>query len=351
MSVTDINERRQRGDLPTDPSVEAVPVSRVAREQAEDEARLKTYRTLLSGAHERAITPKTAENQITTGHWEVDRDTGGFRPGFVWVFGAKSHWGKSSSLVMFADENIKRGKRVLIVSAEDPDALYADRLLMRRARVNRYRFSEGRLTPEEHRTVAEVVSRGEDVPVFLDAIGKSVEWAAKRVKKIIQAEGIDLVAWDYLHAFQKEKSFSETRQGLNYIARVMTDTTKNANVAGVIYGQVTPDTKATVPDMYEIRDSKDVVNAAEVVAIGYQPSDKVERDVDGQRVVVAEAGTRAIVIAKNKPGPGPAGRVYEMGSDKECGCFDVVRNEELERYQKMADEALGPMDEPDWRDQ
>lgn len=323
----DFADRNAAGNLPADPTVEAQPVSPGARQVDEDHRRLKTYRDLLKGAQGRAFASSKRRDIITTGHWEIDRDTGGFRQGCVWIFGAKSHWGKSSSLVMIADENIKRGKRVLIVSSEDPDSLYADRLLIRRTRVDRYRFSEARLTDDERDRVSGVINKAEDVPVYLDAIGKSVEWSAKRVRKIVADEGIDLVAWDYLHSFQKDKNITEMRQGLNYIARVMTDTTKSLNIAGIIYGQVTPDTKALIPDMYEIRDSKDVVNAAEVVAIGYQPTTKVERDIDGQKVVVADAGDRCVVVAKNKPGPGPAGRVYKMGSDKTHGCFDVVANE------------------------
>src|SRR5690606_40381223 len=53
----------------------------------------------------------------------------------IWVFGADTSWGKSSLFVSVADENLRRGKRILIVSAEDPPSLYGDRLLSRRAQV------------------------------------------------------------------------------------------------------------------------------------------------------------------------------------------------------------------------
>jgi replicative DNA helicase len=244
----------------------------------------------------------------------------------VWVVGAKSSWGKSSYLVMVADENIQRGKRVLIVSAEDPDSLYGDRLLVRRTRVDRHRLSAGALWDDERDRVTAALRKAEDVPVYLDARGKSVEWAAKRVRRMVQSDGIDLIAWDYLHAFDQEKpgQNGDRRAQLNYISRVMTDTVKTTGKAGIIFAQVTPDTKSQVPDMYEIRDSKDVVNAAEVVAIGFEPAISIERDVDGQKVVIADKSSKALVIAKNKPGPGPKGRVYGMGSDYKHGCFNVV---------------------------
>jgi replicative DNA helicase len=320
----DINDLAKEGRLPADPSKLAQPVSPKAKEQAADDARLVTVRQLLARSMARALKPREEKDIITTGHWEMDRDTDGFRKECVWVFGAKSSWGKSSYLIMVTDENIKRKKRVLIVSAEDPEDLYGDRLMIRRARVDRYRFTLGCLRRDEQERLRDVATKGEDVPVYLDARGKSVEWAAKRVRTLVQAEGIDLVAWDYLHAFQKDKAIDETRQSLNYIARVMTDTVKTIGRAGIIFAQVTPDTKDLVPDMYTIRDTKDVVNAAEVVAIGFEPKMKIERDQDGEKVVVAEAESKAIVLAKNKPGPGPKGRVYGMKSDKEHQCFDVT---------------------------
>jgi replicative DNA helicase len=310
--MTDLNDMAQAGTLPTDPASQAQPVNGKARAEAEDAKRLVTVRQLLSDAHERLRTPKTRASVLTTGHWEIDQDTGGFRKGFVCVFGAKSSWGKSTYVIGVADENIKRGKRVLIVSAEDPQQLYGDRLLQRRARLSPYRMQANDLTNAEWSRVTEAANHGEDIPVYLDAIGKPVEWAAKKVSHIVRAEGIDLVCWDYLHAFDKEKRTENDRRAvLNYIARTMTDTMKTAGVAGIICGQVTPDTKAIIPDMYEIRDSKDVVNAADTVMIGFMASKPIERRGGAG---VAE-GERCIVLAKNKPGPGPKGRVYGFGKD------------------------------------
>lgn len=213
---------------------------------------------------------------------------------------------------------------------------------MRRARVDRYRLQQGRLRADEVDRITNVAARGEDVPVYLDSIGKSVEWAARKVASLVRAEAIDLVCWDYLHAFDKEGAHLDERQKLNHIARVMTDTTKTAGVAGLICAQVTPDTKAPIPDMYEIRGSKDVVNSADGVMIGFMPAAKIERDDNGLRVVVAEAGERCVVVAKNKPGPGPAGRTYRMGSDLEHGCFDVVADPNARHYEAF-DREIGDL--------
>jgi replicative DNA helicase len=268
----------------------------------------------------------------------MDRDLSGWKKDRHWVFAAETHWGKSSHAIACADENIKRGKRVLIVSTEDAEDIYGDRLMMRRARVDPYRLEDGTLTPDELSRIAAVANKGEDIPVYLKAIGRPIEWACRKVKQIVPMEGIDLVLWDYLGAFQKEKKVAGENNSewgaYTYIARCIADTVKGSSfkVASILYGQMTPDPKHVVPLITDIRGAKDVVNAADGVAMGFTPTTKVERDEDGQRVTVAEIGTRCIVVHKKKSGPGPSGRIYPMLWDKAHRSFDVTRGPDGDRY-------------------
>lgn len=329
----DIADLAKRGELPVDVKAVAEPVSPKAKQDAEDARRLKTVRQILGDAAKRALEKRSEQRIITTGHWRLDRDTGGFRPKQVWVFGADTSWGKSSQLLMVADENIKRGRRVLIVSGEDPSEIYADRLLVRRSgdaktRINTYRMQHNLLDEDERRRVIEVASRAEDEPVYFEAMGKSVEWVCKRLRRIVPEEGIDLIAFDYLQAFDQEKPQNDRRLQLNYICRTMTDTIKELGTAGIIYSQITPPDEGKgkgggVPGKYSIRDSKDVSNGAEVIAIGFEPA-KDMTSKEGR--LLAAAGTKVIHLAKNKPGPGPKGKLYQMNWDGAHGCFDVVED-------------------------
>lgn len=324
--MKDINDHVKDGTLPDDPTVEAEPVSPKAKEAHADDARLMTVKQVMKASWDEVTAPRDKRPIITTTHYEIDRDTGGFCPEDVWIVAGKSQWGKTSFTIAVADENIARGHRILIVSGEDRPTLYGERLIIRRSRVNRYRYKNNLMNDAEFSRGLDAVGRAENLPVYLDARGKSVEWAAKRVRRIVAEEGIDLIFWDYLQCFHKDKPTQDQRLGITYIARIMTDVIKTSGKAGAILSQVTPDDKAMVPDMYSIRDSKDVANAAEVVAIGFVPKSAIERDVDGRKIMIANEGERAMVLAKNKPGPGPGGRIYRMGSDADHGCFDVVED-------------------------
>src|SRR5690348_15026539 len=114
-------------------------------------------------------------SQCKTGHYQLDMITGGLRPGFSWLFGATTSWGKSSWLVSVADENIKAGKRVLIVSSEDTEEVYGDRLMVRRSGVDASRYRDGKLHDHELDKIKEVLRTAEELPVFCDARRYPVE--------------------------------------------------------------------------------------------------------------------------------------------------------------------------------
>jgi replicative DNA helicase len=306
----DLSDKQQGAGLPGDPAEGAVPMSL-------DVPRVHTVRDLTREALQRALSHKKETNCVT-GHWDMDRITGGFRPGFVWVFGADTSWGKSSFVIMVADENIRAGKRVLIVSSEDDKAIYGDRLLLRRSRVSADNFKAQTFTLQERAALDKVVDESEDKPVYFDARGRSVEWVASRTKVLIKEHGIDLVAFDYLQAFDSDKRHQDRRNQVSYIARALTDVTKTLGVAGIICSQLTMQEGKAHPDKHSIRESRDVANAAEVVALGFTPDKPIKRKTDG--VQLADAGDRCVFLDKVKDGA--RGALLRMSWDDNSACFN-----------------------------
>ena len=166
--------------------------------------RLLTVRDLLVGSMERA-TREEKRDYCTTGIYEIDDASGGIRPGFVWLIGGDTSVGKSSLLVQIADVNLERGRNVLIVSSEDAESLYGDRLMQRRARVDAKHLRDGKLSLDEADRVRRVVERAERKPVYLDARGRKAEWVAEQVENIIDEHNIDLVAYDYIQEFRSSR--------------------------------------------------------------------------------------------------------------------------------------------------
>jgi replicative DNA helicase len=303
-AVKDENDKLQAGQLTTDPRANTKPANKAAEaraaREAADAARVLTVRQVLESAAKRSK-QTAAEAACTTGHYELDEATGGIRPGKAWLFGAETSWGKSTWLVSVVDENLLLGKRVLIVTSEDDEDTYGARLLARRSGVTARRIRSGKLFEDDEIAIEREIANAENLPVFLDARGRSVEWTARKVEGLIDSENIDLVAYDYLQEWSAQREQENHRLTVKYIAKTLRTVVKLKKRASITFSQLTIDekTKSATPNRNMIRDCRDVANAAEVIIIGYTPEKAV---MDGERVVVP-AGARAIWVDKVKDGP------------------------------------------------
>jgi replicative DNA helicase len=326
--MKDLNDRLVAGELPRDPGVKVIPLNQAAvKREEEAPPRVHTVRELVNGAAERACNPRRLEKSCATGHAELDEITGGFRPGFVWVLGADTSWGKSTFAVSVVDENLP-AKRSLIVSVEDPPELYGDRILQRRAKVNAHRLMKGMCNDEEKRTIWNVQVKAEDVPCYIYAGTKPIEVIAKQLGPIIQNEGIDIIIFDYLQEFQSNQRHQDERNRFKHTSAVMRELIRSHGKTGIILSQLTINNDTKVPTKHNIRESRDVSNAAEVVAIGFAPDENVV--VNGE--LIYEKGKKYLLIDKNKGGP-PKRRV-ELAWNGEAACFDKVLDPEQERIER-----------------
>lgn len=290
--------------------------------------RVHTVLDLMTASVMRLNEAKNAPLRCTTGHYQLDRITGGFKPGFTWLFGATTSWGKSSWLISLTDDNIRMGKRVLIVSSEDTEEVYGDRLMVRRARVNAVRYRDGKLHDFEREAVDKVLANAEELPVFVDARRFNTEDLAGHLSKIIREHKIDLVAFDYIQEFRTKRRFQDERVKYKEIASMLRHVVKDAKCAGLLFSQVTTDENTKFPTRLNIRESRDIANAAEVIVLGFEP----EKPLTSGETTLARAGTKNLFIDKVKNGP--RGRFIELDWDADSACFRTVADPEVQRIER-----------------
>ena len=321
-AVADQADRNRAGTLAADPTAETRTVeARVPR--------VLTVDAILNASAVRALTQKPRGAYCSTGHYKLDRITGGLRPGFTWLVGADTSWGKSALLLAIADVNLKARRRVLIVSSEDTEDVYGDRLMVRRSRVNAMRYRDGELWTEEKDKVAAVLERAEDVPVYVDARRWPIEDLAPHLTKIIREERIDVIAYDYIQEFRTKRKFQDERVKFREIASVCRHIAKDAKIAGMLFSQLTLDEKTVIPNRRNIRECRDIANAAEVIIIGFEPEKEITDQRTGNKI---NAGTKCVFIDKVKNGP--RGGKLAMDWDEESACFNTVPDPETERYER-----------------
>jgi len=274
--------------------------------------------------------------QCRTGHKALDAITGGFRPGFTWLFGATTSWGKSSFLVAFTDDNIRAGKRVLIVSSEDTEEVYGDRLMVRRARVDAMRYRDKKLEDDESGRVADVVVAAEELPVFVDARRYPVEDLAGHLGKIIKEHRIDLVAFDYVQEFRSKRRFQDERVKFREIASVLRHVIKDAKISGVLFSQLTTGENTKIPTRDNIRECRDMAHAAEVIVLGFEPTAPL--DMGGGKIL--PVGTKCLFVDKVKNGP--RNRIVELFWNSDFASFESDDDVERRYLEKCAREGIHP---------
>lgn len=307
----DLADQNEHGILPKDGPRNPKPVNGAAVRALEDAPVILTEADWLSGSMMRALAKRDESvRPCTSGHQRIDDAAGGIQPGFVWIFGALTNWGKSTWLVMLLDENLKRGKRVLLVGNEDSPAVYADRLMARRSGVNALRLRDGKLTDGERSRVGEVANAALPKPLHLDCrreAHRKAEWVARQVDRLIRDEGIDLVLFDYIQEFDLKRPVETERVKYREIGKILRSVVKGHNRSGVIFSQVTEMQTKKYPDKNSIRECRDLSNAAEAVLIGFTPK---EGDHSGKKCILVDK-------VKN----GPTGFAVELEWDENSAAF------------------------------
>jgi replicative DNA helicase len=302
-----------------------------------------SVREILSASCENALSSEKVD-ALTMGHYRLDRFTGGFRPAMAWLFGADTSWGKSSFLISVCDENIKAGRKCLIVSSEDSEKTYGDRLLVRRSKVNAQNFRDKRMSMDEMRRVTEQTKKGEDIPVFVPAYAREgdagkandgwpIEELIPHLGRLCREQKIDLIAFDYLGEFTTRKRFPDERLKYKWMAGLMRKFIRVLKIRGIIFSQLTISSDTKIPNRHNIRECRDVANGADGILIGFEPEVDV-KDRDGR--VLVEAGQKCIHGDKVKNGP--RGWKVPMQWNEESACFDRVVDAEVQRYEDITNE-------------
>jgi hypothetical protein len=298
----DENDKAKAGSFPVSPDVDCVPANEAARVELENRPRIFSVRELLQGAHARVISTDH-QRILTAGHWKVDMMTGGIRPVFNWVFGADTSWGKSAWALMLADENLKNGYRTLIISAEDDEDIYGDRLLARRSGVDATRIRDKRCDAEDHKRICAVLDKAEPIPVYLDIRGMHFERAMREILAVTDGEGIDLTILDYIGECRLKKKSQDERLMFKEIAQMYRFGIKGLKRASITLSQLTIEDPSKPPTKKNIRECRDIGSGAEGIFLGWKPTNDVfVKGADGREEKKYSANDRVLIIEKAKGG-------------------------------------------------
>jgi replicative DNA helicase len=285
----------------------------------------------------RARAGEIARSGVTTGIPEIDRDTGGFMPGTLWVVGARPGMGKTVLSCSGALTAAKSGAGAILFSLEVPEDQVNARVLSALAYSGRQPIQFGRILradidDQEEWRLDEAQQRLAALPLVFDVAPRlSITEIALRVKSekermAKKGVGLGVVFLDYLKFIKASDRYRGQRvYEVGEISAGLKELAKSEGVCVVLLAQLNRalenrDDKR--PMLSDLRESGDLEADADVVAFIHREAYYLQASPEfkaGQGDVLSRfaelENVAEIAIAKNRAG---AVRSHEIWCDVSC---------------------------------
>ena len=261
----------------------------------------------------------TAEATIETGFRDLDKVIN-FQPGDLVIVAGRPSMGKSCLAVNMVEQMAKYKHVGLIVSLETKREMITQRIIARRARVNR-RF----ITGGDRERLSQAAEELSELPVFVaDRVG-SLPSTLSLIRRLKQRQGLEVVCVDYLQLMTGART-ENRNQEISTITRSLKQAAVESNVLMIVVSQLSrkvEDRADKRPHLADLRDSGSIEQDADWVLLLYRAD--YYRDRDKPKDGLAE-----VIIAKARDGE--TGTV-EMVFVPEYTSFETLsRVEEPDKY-------------------
>lgn len=235
---------------------------------------------------------------IPTGFAAIDSLLGGWQRSDLVIIAARPSMGKTSFALGAALAAAKAGFHVGVLSLEMPRLQVGLRLHGMGAPIDVHALKTGTLTSEGWRRFADVASRLEHLPLWIDDSSVlTVEQVAAKARHLKASKGLDLLVVDYLQLLSL--SGAETRQqGIADASRRLKLLAKELDVPVLALSQLSrgPENRDNKrPMLADLRDSGAIEQDADVVLFLYRHEVYVP-DTE-------EKGVAEILVRKHRNGP------------------------------------------------
>ncbi len=306
---------------------------------------------------------------VPSGFGELDRKIAGLHGGDLYIVAGRPGMGKTSFVLNMA-ANMARstvlepagdqeplaapeeqpGWGVAFFSLEMPRTQLASRLLASEARVDVGRLRSGDIQQEDWSRLTEAAARLGRCPIWIDDTPAltllDLRAKVRRLKAMIdrndddlRAQGLGLVAIDYLQLMQGRQGAQSREQEISELSRGLKQLAKEMNVPVLALSQLnrsveTRNAKDKRPQLSDLRESGAIEQDADAIFFIYRDEYYVEDSPD--------KGLAEIIIAKQRNGP--TGKVMVKFTSAYTR-FDNLARDEYE-YDEFDDFNAAPADGP-----
>lgn len=269
---------------------------------------------------------------IATGFTDLDRMTGGLKPGQLVIIAARPSMGKSAFATNIAE--------TACLENETPTALFSlemtgeelmERVLCTQSGVKLQRVRDGFMSKDEMKKLGQKVGEVQGAPLYLDETPSLTIAAFRaRARRAVAKHGVKLLIVDYLQLMRgsTKRAQQDRRLEIDEISSGLKATAKELGVPVIALSQLNRDAEERAePKLSHLRESGSIEQDADIVALLHRPERVTHKEED--------KGKAVLILAKQRNGP--VGRI-ELHFDGEITRF---KNGTNKLYSNRADERQG----------
>lgn len=284
---------------------------------------LKSSQDLVIASMERLTAASEKGSDITglaTGFTDLDRLTGGLRPGNLVVIAARPSMGKTAFALGIAEHVALREQgTVAVFSLEMSDDEVVQRMLGSVAMVDVTRLRSGRLAPEDWPRITRAADAMTKCKLYVDdSEGMTLGEMRTKARRLKSREGLDLIVVDYIQLMESRSGRRDENrvQELSTISRGLKMLGRDLGVPVIVLSQLnrTPDSRNDKrPMLSDLRESGAIEQDADMVMMIYR------EEYYNQDCPPDEKGIAEVNLAKHRNGPTDRVKLTFMGKYAKFG--------------------------------
>lgn len=207
---------------------------------------------------------------------------GGIAAGEVLTLAAPTSCGKSAWALYVALNAVKKEeKATAIFSLEMPQKQLTKRMTQIISGVNMRNVQEQTVTDAESKRVDEAIDGLSEMPIYTSHSVKSSDDLVSQARSFVNNHGVKLIIIDYLQLIPFNSNKMGKAEGIAGISHRIKQMALDLNVAVILLAQVNREgAKRGGLELYDLKDSGDIENDADVVLLMWPANGDVESSKD-----------------------------------------------------------------------
>lgn len=211
---------------------------------------------------------------VSSGFDELDRYTGGWRNGSMYIIGARPKMGKTSIALKFAKNAAAKGVSTLIKSLEMTKSQLIEKLISEETGIILDKFKNtSDLNDKEWNLIVNASAKLSEMPLYIDDKPSKASQFEVTLRRYKSTHKIGLAVADYIQRFKPETVKGSKTEQVSEISNLLCDMAKDISVPLIALAQLTRDVERRddkTPRASDLKQSGDLEADAAAVFLLYR---------------------------------------------------------------------------------